>query len=68
MTMSRGEMRQELSRVLAIEDTDEAHDAVVRSFWTRARAKTLSTSPAGARVIDLLGWTAAQRALRPMPR
>ncbi|MGH7438102.1 MAG: hypothetical protein ACRENE_20660 [Polyangiaceae bacterium] len=68
--------------MLAIEDTDEACDALLRSFWTRARAKTLSTSPAGAprtttgatgsaggaRVIDLLSWTGAQRALRPTPR
>src|SRR5262249_46169014 len=71
MTMRRGEMRQELSRVLAIEETDEAHDAVVRSFWTRARAKTPATAPggppAGARVIDLLAWSGA-RALGPTPR
>jgi hypothetical protein len=65
--MKRGETRQELSRVLAIEETEEAHDAIVRSFWTRARAKTLSTSQV-ARVIDLAAWAGAQSALRPMPR
>jgi hypothetical protein len=63
----RGETRQELSRVLAIEETEEAHDAIVRSFWTRARAKSLTTSQV-ARVIDLAAWTGAQRALRPIPR
>ena len=79
--MKRGETRRELSRVLAIEETEEAHDAIVRSFWTRARAKTLSTcqvgaplaagisgTPGGARVIDLFAWTGARRALRPTPR
>ena len=64
--------------MLAIEETEEAHDVIVRSFWTRARAKTLATpalrttvttgTAGGARVIDFVSWNRVQRPLRPAPR
>ena len=68
--MNRGETRQELSRVLAAPDTDEAIDAIVRAFWMRAKPVHAPTLPPrrSAPVIDLRQWTLAAAARRPTTR
>jgi hypothetical protein len=66
--MNRAVTKKQLSRVLAIEETDGAMDATVRAFWTRAqsaRAKALppgSPSAAVAQVISLQQWSRRPRA------
>jgi hypothetical protein len=56
-------MKQELSRVLAMQESDVAHDAVVRAFWTHrrpAQAKVLRPTQC-AQVVDLRQWALGVR-------
>jgi hypothetical protein len=58
--MNRGAMKQQLSQVLAEQETDGAVDAVVRAFWSRAKPLAPAAPPVAraARVIDLRAWRA----------
>jgi hypothetical protein len=50
-------MRHRLMQMLKLDDRDDATDAIVQSFWSRAKPRcALGPAAKDAKVVDLARW------------